>query len=932
VTVPAPVPVTRRALALVLLLLAVLTVGLTSGSGSALAAPTATGTASLQDLGACLAETKHADVLLLVDQSGSLRSTDPENTRVAAAQLFLRRLSDTAARSGSSVDVSVTGFAASVETALGWTSLDAAGLADASATVADFAAENTGFETDYWTALTGARQLLVDHRSGGSPCQALVLFTDGRYELSNRETAEQRQQYGETKPIPGVDTVPITSDEAAQQVAAAGQQDICRSGGVADQLRNDRIMLLALGLSDGGNVDLSLLSSIAESTPQQCGDTAPYGLFLAAGDVEDLVLAFDSIGDPANPPLPVDEQGVCELESCPQFAHRFTLDASIQSIHLVGTSSAAGIAVHVLPPGAAEPIVLTYDGATPAGQQTTGDLAVRYDWYADGALSVDAAIPASGRNWSGDWEVTFVDPTGQNPDAVSRTQLTIQADLGAVVDPAAQVPWRVGEDLGTVPFALVRTDGSTATLGDPAPRLGLDVVLRGEDGTETVLATGVPADQLLAGVPLQVPPEVQPGPAELRTSLAVTTVGGQVLQPQVRTTQVTVAPPLGYPTLATDSVDFGLLQGTEPGTATVAVTGPGCAWITGGALKVHPADVPEVVVTADAGGPAGCLPIGEGETAQLEVGLASPVSTAGQLQGALTVHLAPEGLPDRAVESQVAYTADLERLANSTVRVVALVGALLIGVLLPVLVFLLGRRIAARLPDQALQSLVVPVRIGPGGLLDAGGGPLSLPTRWDLVPSPVGGRRRTTLSGIPVRARAGVKLTDAGHAEVTDTALAGVAGAPGGRSPRSGQARLPLSLQGSWSVLLDRASAGSSASDLPARLLLVSDAGATEAQRAEVLARARAEAPSAVAALREQLDGGRADGTPDAPGSVDPFADPSAGTTARQDPFDSAAGRPSGGGTRRADPFGNPTGGSSGTDPSGRTGPSPTTPHDDPFR
>jgi len=897
-----------RLLAVGLLLLALLATGTLAGARPARATPTATGTQSLQDLGACLADTKHADVLLLVDTSGSLRRTDPQHARVAAAQLLLRRLTDTAARTGSSIDVAVSGFAATADTTLDWTSLDAGSVGSATSTVAGFARRDDGFETDYWTALTAARQRLVDHRSAaaGQPCQALVLFTDGEYELAARDTAGQRQRYGETKPVPGAADVPITSDDAAARVAVAGRQDICRAGGIADQLRTDRIMVIALGLSDGGQVDFGLLDGIAENPTADCGTAPPYGLFLDAADVSDLVLAFDSVGDPANPPQPVDQSGVCALQVCPQFAHHFSLDASIGSFHLAGTSSAPGIDVYVQPPGVPTPVVLRYDPTRLTGTLPAGDLTLRYDWFADGAFSLDADIPGSGANWSGEWTVTFVDPTGQHPDAVSRIQLTIQADLGAVVAPGTQVDWRVGEDLEAVPFALVRADGSPAALGDPAPTLGLDVVLRSADGTDTPLAGGVPAGQLLAGVPLSIPSGVQPGPAQLRTSLAITTVSGQVLQPQVRSTPITVAPPLGFPATSTTTLRFGTLQGTEPATRALTVTGPGCVWVTGGALQVHPADVPRADVSSPHDRAADCVQVGQGGTARLDVRLASPVSTAGQLRGDVVVHLAPTGRPDRAVLARVGYTAELERPANGLVRALALAGALLLGIGLPVLVFLLGRRLAARLPDRALQSALLDVRVGAGGLVAADGGPVAVPTRWDLVPPPAGGRRRTTLSGVPVRARAGIRLSDAGTAEVSDESTVGVSGAPGGRSGRSLRAQLPLSLHGSWTVLLFPAVAGSADADVPGRLLLVSDAGATEAQRGQILARARAEAPGAVDALRAVVRSRGPDGPADVqpPAPDDPFA---AGRSpdARPDPFGPAPAGAAPGGTQPHpyDPF-----------------------------
>ncbi|MGY1777156.1 vWA domain-containing protein [Geodermatophilus sp. SYSU D00804] len=913
----------RRATALLLVCLGAV-LALTGLAVPAAAAPSPVGTAALQDLGACLADQQQADVLLLVDESGSLGRTDPDDTRVAAAQLLLARLADTAARSGATVDLAVSGFSAGVRGALDWSPLTEGSLPDASAAVADFAGRDDGFETDYWTALTTARQQLVDHRDPAStrPCQALVLFTDGQYELSARDTDAERRQYGETLPIPGAEGVPITSDDAAAQVAEAGRSDLCRPGGVADQLREDRILLIALGLT-GDGVDLGLLGSIAESAPSPCGQAAPYGLFLSADDVQDLVLAFDAVGDPANPPQPVDEKGVCVGAVCPQQAHTFTLDASITSIHLVGTSDAAGIDVFVQPPGVPQPQLLRYDAARPSGVLPAGAVGLDYTWYADGAFSVDASIPAGGANWSGPWRVVFVDPTGQNPDAVTRTQLTIQADLAAVVGPGAPVEWRVGEDLGPVPFALVRSDGTPAALGDPAPTLALDVALRADDGTEAVLATAVPGPQLGA-VRLTVPADFPPGPAELRTSLAVTTVSGQVLQPQVRTAQVDVLPPLGFPAVSADPVDFGRLEGTEPSdTVTIPVTGPGCVWVGSATLDVHPAGVDEVTATSPHGSAEECLEVAEGDTGELTVQLESGVVEAGDLRGDLVLRAAPEGVDAgereaRAVDVRVAYAAELVRPADTGVLIGVFLAALVVGIGLPVLVFLLGRRIAAKLPDKPLQSTLLDVRVGPGGLSGAA------PDRtWDPVPPPGGGRKQAVLSGVPVRARAGVKLTEAGYAEVEDPARVGVSGAPGGRAPKSLAARLPLALAGSWTLLLDRATAASDAAEVPARLLLVVDAVATAEQREALLSRVRAEGPGAVdslrAAARESADAPTAPPPP-----PDPFGGPSGGST------------PPGGGPA-PDPFGGspapawPGGGGSWPPATPATPASPAPPARDPF-
>ncbi|MGY1632240.1 VWA domain-containing protein [Geodermatophilus sp. SYSU D01186] len=876
-------------------------------TSTASAAPAGTGTAALQEFGACLAATGEADVLLLIDQSRSLGRSDPNDVRVPAAQLLLSRLADTAARSGGAIDLAVSGFDSAVRPALGWQPLTTDSVDAASRAIADFADRQDGIDTDYWTALTTARQMLVDHRAPAAArhCQALVLFTDGQFDFSPRVSAADRQEHGTTKPIPGAENIPLTSPEQVKDVIRIGTDELCRAGGVTDALRSDGILLIALGLNAEGNDNLVLLQRIAESKPERCGEQPPYGYFTAATDVTGLVLAFDAVGDPANPPLPVDEKGVCVAKVCSQQAHTFELDSSINSIHLVGTSSAAGIDVYIQPPGA-DRVKLSYAAAAPTGSVTTGALTIPYKWYGNGAFAIDVQVPASGANWTGPWQVVFVDPTGRNPDAVSKTQLTIQADLFAAIRDPERVEWRVGDTVASTVFDLVRSDGQPAALGKPAPTLRLDVSLRSASGTEESLATDLTPERFRTPGTLTVPEDFPSGPAELRTSLAVTTVSGLDLKPQVRTEQVTVAPAFGFPSLAAE-VAFRTATTEEAATATLDVTGPGCVWVESGdqlTLGVHPFGVaPDDLAVTSANGSSekSCLEVAEGQTGKLELQLSSDTSASGDLAGSLQVHVAPLEDTSRARIVQVPFTAQLERVANTSVFILAFVLALVVGIGIPVLVLLLGRRWAARLPTAALQSALIDVRVGAGGLRLADGSPLTVPDRWDLVPPAQSGRRRTRLSSIPVRAKAGRRLSDAGFAEVDDERRVGVSGAPGGRSPRSLRARLPLALQGSWTLLMTRAHAESADSDVPAQLLIVSDSAATPQKRDDVIARARDEAPAAAESLREAARARRSgeptvSAAPPAAGSDDPFglgqprSNGSAGA-APADPF--AAGGPS---------------------------------------
>src|SRR5688572_7803008 len=75
-------------------------VGSLAGSAPAAAQSTASGSEGCS----------RVDVLLLVDTSASLRNTDPQGQRVAAAEVLLRSLASSAQAGGTTVDVTVASF------------------------------------------------------------------------------------------------------------------------------------------------------------------------------------------------------------------------------------------------------------------------------------------------------------------------------------------------------------------------------------------------------------------------------------------------------------------------------------------------------------------------------------------------------------------------------------------------------------------------------------------------------------------------------------------------------------------------------------------------------------------------------------------------------------------------------------------------------
>jgi hypothetical protein len=115
--------------------------------------------------------------------------------------------------------------------------------------------------------------------------------------------------------------------------------DICRPGGVADQLRSSQVALFGIGLqgSSGSAGDFLFMESVAtgesRSDAAACGklvDPVP-GEFHLATDIDSLLLAFDGISSPGSRPITQDA-GICQVSVCIDKAHRFVLiiDAGVR--------------------------------------------------------------------------------------------------------------------------------------------------------------------------------------------------------------------------------------------------------------------------------------------------------------------------------------------------------------------------------------------------------------------------------------------------------------------------------------------------------------------------------------------------------------------------------------------------------------------------
>jgi hypothetical protein len=789
--------------------------------GATIAAPHAHAQSTLPDpavqsFGACLNGQRAGDLLVLIDVSGSLATTDPQGARITAARYLIEQMDSLGARSEIALDVGVAAFASEFTLTTDWTPLGPDTTSSVLAGIDSFRDRDTGFDTDYWMAMEGARRALSERDSSGEArrCQAIAWFSDGQLDIESRDTGAKAAEHGTTRPYaPGID---ITSEAGATAAEQAATAEICREGGLADQVRSAGTVTFAIGLAAAGtpSPDFGLMRSIATGHGDggaTCGkpqEPEP-GTFQLASDIDDLLFAFDAI-------IPPDAQTSCPAGDA-GCRHTFVLDGSIDGVHLIATVDRPGLRAELTSPTGA--VAVLEPGQE--GRADPGGIAADYSWQSDRTVAVDLDRPASAAGWTGVWSLRFVDPSGATPGE-SRSNVHIWGDLVPVWTHRTDTPLASGSIVPDVQFDIERTDGTRVGASDVAGELTLDAVLVTADGTDFPVASGLGKADLGRPVTLDLT-DVQPGSVLLRMTLSLTTapatdattgstVKGTTLAPQRVDLPLEVRPPLGYPTLPA-RITFGPgAEGDTTLTARIPVTGPGCVWVeaTPG-INTTPAGVEPITIGA---GPATssqtCLQVEEGRTGELTLEMTVGKAGNGTVSGTLPIATAPLDEPDAVRVVEVPFSADLRTALNPGVFLAALIGMMALGVGIPLLVAWLLKRAATRIPrGGGLYAARIPVQLRDGRAL-RDGAPFWLRDAdfVQLVPIPERGARRIPdLHGVTLRARTGLSPFGTGHVQVDSGIPAASSTDP---EPRGDDlhARLPLAVQNKWVVLHDPSGQG----------------------------------------------------------------------------------------------------------------------------
>lgn len=868
--------------------------------------------------GSCLAAQKAGDLLLLMDESGSLKESDPDAARVEASKYLLKTLGSYADRVGANLELAVAGFSDTYAPKQDWTRLTEASSGELGNRLNELANANSGIDTDYWLALDGAREALAARGAGpegGQRCQVIAWFSDGAIEFTPRPVVK-----------PYADGISLDAPNGPEETTRRAIDSICRPGGLADQLRSNGVVMLGIGL---GDKDFDVMSAIATGTGLQgmkCGelvDPVP-GDFYRVENIDDLLFAFDSL----NPEPGVTKEGpVCKLQVCPEARHTFVLDRSIKSVHILGSGGVEGVVPYLIAP-TGETLELTRKDGQSDG--TLAGVPVTYEWQSASAQTISLAN-AGAPQWVGEWAIVYVDTTGEHGDAVSKVSIHITTDIfPALADD--ELAWHSGQVLEDVTFGLVDGKGKTVPAGDLAGSAVFSADLVPAGGKPIPVVDAVGKDDITRPVDVDLT-DLTPGRAVLKMSLVITTApvlapdGAQIaagteLSPQDVEVQVQILPKVGLPTTGA-RIDFGSVQATKGTTATLDITGPGCAWIADPAkVTAAPDGVDSARITSETNSPDNCLKVEKGETAQLTVTLGADQDGRGGLNGTVPVHVSALNDTDDSQVVDVPFVASLFKPLDEGTFAFVLIAALLLGPGIPLLLLYASKWWASKIPDTPMLAERITVTVDDDRVLRDGQS-FGMADR-DLVqpvPGLTGGTRRLQVLGTELVVKLGASPFGVGRVLVDAQGLVGVSSEVPGYDKSGLHAVLPLAVHNKWVVLHDPQGPATQAD-----VLLLVSVSTDQAGRERIYEDIGRRLPELLTALRlRAVQAGQASphdqsGAPGSPFGGDPGAGPSS-----FDPFANTMSAPvyggNPGGPAPFDPFGPP-----GAPPRGPQGPPPPRP------
>jgi hypothetical protein len=318
----------------------------------------------------CISANRNLDVLMLVDESKSLRVNgtepgyDPMGLRVEALTSVAQVLASTvdAGKVGIElnsedqplkVQLSIAGFGANYTTRKPFAEFSGVSLSDVIEIIEEQRDLDDDLFTRYHTGLAGALEDFKSRASEDSKaCRILLWFSDGVHDDDNKN---------------GFSTSEI------KQI----NDELCGEGGIADELRKEGVFIVAAGLNSDEK-ELGLMRLIAfggepfsptvkdgrkSILVDRCGSIDPFGEFELADNADEIIdKLFSVLKDVPGIPSDSVELPTCSDGTVDCNEMRFTADESISSFSILATRPNTDVEVILQMPNGQDVRALTGKG------------------------------------------------------------------------------------------------------------------------------------------------------------------------------------------------------------------------------------------------------------------------------------------------------------------------------------------------------------------------------------------------------------------------------------------------------------------------------------------------------------------------------------------------------------------------------------------
>ena len=657
----------------------------------------------LETVAACLNSNGRLLVEMLVDESGSLRETDPENLRVHALRAALGSIQSltraTVNGEQVAVEVQISSFAADFRTETDFVPLTTDSVGSLLDTAQGFESRNNGLQTDYVYALRGANEALTNRAAeltatGGKVCKAIFWFTDGAYDVA--DSALDAKDYA-----PG---------QAGRDVQRTGEALLCESNtGVADQLRQSGVVNVAVALTGSGfdQSALSLLSGIVSGSPG-CGsfpDSARFGVLLDVRNADQLtsaaLAAISGTTGQVHPPVEVCQSQLCDRRI------DFAVPAGVGSFYLLTTAPAAGIDRWLQAPGG-QPVQI----APGSRSVTIGPGSVSPTVVSPTSLLLDVALdplkPAAGT-----WSLTFVDPSGGGAGALASAEIFLIGALRPSIEDGASF---TQGDPSSIRIQVTDAAGKAVGGAAAAATKLLVVVTDPVSQTTNRPAVSGPDASGAYSFTFQTPSTSKATALNVSMALSVTVESGLALRPVVVEKAVPVTVPSSIPSVTTSELALGSVEGVAVAKGSVEIAGPERGSGTVCLTDWRPRSLPKGVDELDLDRSKDCVTVAQGARATLPVALKATSSGSGTADGLVELSLtSADGSEELARAIPVSF--EMRFKPNDSVRWFADVLFTLLGVLIPLGIYWLLLRVIDRfrsldhLQWSEVEVTVTPLRV-----------------------------------------------------------------------------------------------------------------------------------------------------------------------------------------------------------------------------